>query len=77
MLTLHTEADAAMVTAQVLEDAERMKSVVEDGKSESDKVKIKRTSEYVQTQIDFKNSSPSSPLPVALSINARSHDRRY
>ena len=40
MLTLHREADAAMVTAQVLEDAEAMQSVVEDGKSESEKVKI-------------------------------------
>ena len=40
VLTLHREADAAMVTAQVLEDAEAMQSVVEDGKSESEKVKI-------------------------------------
>ena len=74
VLTLHREADAAMVTAQVLEDAEAMQSVVEDGKSESEKMKIKRTSEYVQSQIDLKNRSPSSPLPVAPSIKAKSHD---
>ena len=71
VLTLHREADAAMVTAQVLEDAEAMQSVVEDGKSESEKMKIKRTSEYVQSQIDLKNRSPSSPLPVAPSIKAK------
>ena len=49
-----------------------MQSVVEDRKSLSEKVKIKRTSEYVQSQIDHKNRSPSSPLPVAPPINAAS-----
>ena len=33
VLTLHKEADAAIVTARVLEDAEAMQSVIEDGKS--------------------------------------------
>jgi hypothetical protein len=37
VLTLHREADAAIVTARVLEDAEAMQSVIEDGKPESEK----------------------------------------
>ena len=51
-----------------------MQSVIKDGKSESKKVKNERTSEYVRSQIDLNNRSPSSPLPIAPSINARSHD---
>ena len=74
VLTLHKEADAAIVTARVLEDAEAMQSVIEDGKSESEKGKIERTSEYVRSQISLKNRSPSSPLPVAPSLKVRSHD---
>ena len=74
VLNLHREADAAIVTARVLEDAEAMQSVIEDGKSESEKEKIEGTSEYVLSQISLKNRSPSSPLPVAPSFKARSHD---
>ena len=51
VLTLHREADAAMVTAQVLEDAEATQSVVEDGKSESGKMKIKRTSRSEERRV--------------------------
>ena len=40
VLTLHREADAAIVTARVLEEAELMQSIIEDGKSESKKGKI-------------------------------------
>ncbi|XP_037617247.1 uncharacterized protein LOC119483203 [Sebastes umbrosus] len=77
VLMLHREADAAIVAAQVLEDAEATQSVVEDGKSEAEKAKIERTSEYVQSQIDFRNNSPTqslSVLRVAPPIHAESHD---
>ncbi|KAI2644797.1 Paraneoplastic antigen-like protein 5 [Labeo rohita] len=69
VLTLQREADAAAVEAQVLEDAElAMHGAVERGGSESEKVKIERTSEYVNSQINLQNHSPSpllSALPVA------------
>ncbi len=69
VLTLQREADAAAVEAQVLKDAElAMHAAVEKGGSESEKVKIERTSEYVNSQINLQNNSPSpllSALPVA------------
>jgi len=49
VLALHREADATLMEAKVLEGAERMP--VEDGRSESDSVKVEGTSEYVQSQI--------------------------
>lgn len=73
MLTLHREADAAAVEAQVLEDAElSMHAAVERGRSESEKVKIERTSEYVNSQINLQSHSPS-PVLSALPVTPPSH----
>lgn len=44
-VTLQQEADVAVMEAQVLENAEAMHVVDETGKSESEKVKMERTSE--------------------------------
>ncbi|XP_034163934.2 uncharacterized protein LOC117598271 [Pangasianodon hypophthalmus] len=78
VLTLQREADAATVEAQVLEDAElAMHAAVERGGSESEKVKIDRTSEYVNSQINLQRHSPSpllSALPVAPPFHADSHN---
>lgn len=63
-----------MVQAQVLENAEDMHAVVESRKSESQKIKIERTSEYVQSQIDLQNRSSSPLLPTTSPFHAESHD---
>ncbi|KAI4796173.1 hypothetical protein KUCAC02_029408 [Chaenocephalus aceratus] len=77
VLTLQREADAAVAEAQVLENAEVMQIEVEKCKSESEKVKADRTSEYVQSQIDLQILHPpirrSSVLPVAFPLRAESH----
>lgn len=76
VLSLHREAYVAMVEAQVLEDAEAMHAAVEDGKSESARVKLERTSEYVQPQINFQQRSPSalvSVLPATSPLHPESH----
>lgn len=54
---LQREADAAVMEAQVLEEAEAIRAEVENGKTNSEKVKMERTTEYVQAQIDFLNRS--------------------
>ncbi len=62
--------DAATVEAQVLEYAElAMHAAVERGGSESEKVEIERTSEYVNSQINLQNNSPSPPLARRSSIS--------
>ena len=77
VLTLHREADAAMVEAQVWEDAAEMHDVMENIKSESEEIRLRRTSDYVESQIQFQNQSPSPILlvpPVEPSVNAGSRD---
>lgn len=77
MLTLHREVDVAMVEAQVLENAETMLAVPDNGKSESEKVKILCTNEYVQSQINLKNCLPSLRLsvsPTNAPFHTKSHD---
>lgn len=64
MLTLNREAEAAMVEAQVWEDAEEKQAKMENKNSVSDKVKLQRTSEYVQSQIDLQKQSPPPLLTV-------------
>lgn len=64
LLTVNQEADAAMVEAKVWEDAEEKPAIMENRNSVSDKVRLQRTSEYVQSQIDLHNQSPSPLLPV-------------
>ncbi len=77
VLTLQREADAVAVEAQVLEDAElAVHAAVERGGSESEKVKIERTSEC-QFSNQPSESSPSpllSALPVAPPFHADSHN---
>lgn len=67
VLTLHREADAAMVEAQVWEDAEEKQIAMEKGNSVSDEVKWQRTTEYVQSQVDLQtqSSAPLEPVPKA------------
>lgn len=67
VLTLHREADAAMVEAQVWENAEEKQITMEKGNSVSDEVKWQHTTEYVQSQVDLQNqsSSPLEPVPKA------------
>ncbi|KAL1280077.1 hypothetical protein QQF64_014677 [Cirrhinus molitorella] len=78
VLMLQQEADAADVEAQVLEDAElAMHAAVERGRSESEKVKIERTGEYVNSQNNLQDHSPPpllSALPVTPPFPADSHN---
>lgn len=77
LLTLHQEADTAMVEAQVWEDAAEIHDIMENVKSESEKVRQQRTSKYVQSQINLQNQSPS-PIslvpPVEPPVDAGSRD---
>nr|XP_021331373.1 uncharacterized protein LOC110439581 [Danio rerio] len=77
VLTLQREADIAAVEAQVLEDAEiEMHAAAEKGESE-EKVKIERTSEYVNSQLNLSSHYPSahfSALPNAPASHADSHN---
>ncbi|XP_072892771.1 uncharacterized protein [Hemitrygon akajei] len=59
VLTLEREEEAARQEAKYIEDAEGMNDLV-DVKSTSEKIRLKRTSDYVQSQIDWK-SRYSSP----------------
>ncbi|XP_039534522.1 uncharacterized protein LOC120483523 [Pimephales promelas] len=74
VLTLHREADVAAAEAQVLEDAELLThAAVERGGSETEKVKIERISEYVNSQINFQSNFPSPLLHVAPPSHADLH----
>ncbi|XP_072901672.1 uncharacterized protein [Hemitrygon akajei] len=61
VLTLQREAEAARVEAELIEDAEEM-HVLDDIKSTSEKIRLERTSDYVQSQIDWKIRSSSPYL---------------
>ncbi|XP_077390535.1 uncharacterized protein LOC144027111 [Festucalex cinctus] len=63
VLTLHKEADAAVAEAKVLEEAEAIQEDSESRQSLAEKEKIKRTSEYVQSQIDNEQSPRLQDLP--------------
>ncbi|XP_078809202.1 uncharacterized protein LOC144994598 [Oryzias latipes] len=71
VLTLKREAEAAIVEAQVLEEAAAMEFVVDDEKDKSENIKIQRTKDYVQSQIEFKKSSSSSSSKDPQSKSAR------
>ncbi|XP_061877153.1 uncharacterized protein LOC133629987 [Entelurus aequoreus] len=66
VLTLQREADAAEAEAQVWEEATAAQSTGDDRKTESEKAKIERTSEYVQSQIDLQQllASPAALCPA-------------
>ncbi|XP_072126757.1 uncharacterized protein [Mobula birostris] len=72
VLTLQREADAAVVEAQVLENAEEMHILDETGKSISERAKLECTSEYVQSQIDLQIHSPSPYLPAGIPSHVKS-----
>ncbi|XP_072891002.1 uncharacterized protein [Hemitrygon akajei] len=61
VLKLEREAAAARVEAELIEDAEEMHDPV-DGKSTSEKIGLERTSDYVQSQIEWKTLSSSPYL---------------
>ncbi|XP_072896146.1 uncharacterized protein [Hemitrygon akajei] len=69
VLMLAREEEAARVEADYIEDAEGMHDLV-DGKSTSEKIRLERTSDYVQSQIDWQ-TRPSSPC---LSDNVPHHE---
>ncbi|XP_072921985.1 uncharacterized protein [Hemitrygon akajei] len=56
VLKLEREAAAARVEAELIEDAEEMHDPV-DGKSTSEKIRLERTRDYVQSQIEWKTRS--------------------
>ncbi len=77
VLMLQREADAAALEAQVPEDAELPINAAFERGSESEKVKIELNSEYVNSQINLQNNSPSPllpALPVTPPFHADSHN---
>lgn len=62
MLNLQREADAAVAEAEV-----------ETGQSVSEQVKVERTSQYVQSQLNLQKQSPSPHLPAGVPSQVESH----
>ncbi|KAL6459899.1 hypothetical protein MHYP_G00316580 [Metynnis hypsauchen] len=74
VITLQKEADAAVAEAQVLEEAEAMQGESESGKPLSEEAKLKRTSNYVQSQMDIAQGprpqeSLTTPCPPVSSLD--------
>lgn len=73
MLQLQREADAAVAEAEVLESAGGLQVLDKTGQSISEKVKVERTTEYVQSQLDLQKQSCSPHLPVSFPLEVESH----
>lgn len=72
VLTLHREADAAMVEAQVWEDAAEIHGVMDNVKSESEKLRLQRVcSSHQGPRSKWRNSTHTTELRFILGDHVR------